>query len=612
VIKRNQAVIDAEEWERRYWDLREGAESGGNVDELKNELLLVNRKNELLQKKLSSMGDEVELLKENLLRASQSSKVLNNSDDYSSEDEGSAAAAAAAATTTTTTTPSKPKSIANALSPAPPAVLSELNRTRIKLADSERQNRQLARKVESLTAQANEMIQYREASQGALEKITNLENALKVVRREREALRIVEARWVEFRKDLVKHNLGSEVLQGGGGGGGADENIPPEIATLVRHFRQLEDKVKEVESNASVAKVKFDVAQRRVQVLEKENKDKGVETKKWGEDKVAMKDKLIKAEMELRTIQAQERVWKREADSLRSLLDTYKQMEDNMARSGKDAKADSKASSQNDATVTGLQLSLLSAKDEIKILKEQFDTTKSERDSTENEITLLKEEHENVRAKFVKLRDALFQEREKAEKAEDRAVQAETLAGKGAFNLETTRVLHFQNNPLSNAIREKYHTEIEALKSELAELTAAQKGLKGTPQSLSKLSNNPEQTLDAQKFNKRLKESFREQIALFREGVHLITGYKIDMIADSDTPRFKVRSMFAEREGDHLEFLWRKDKDGKPRTSMDILDTELAQVLSKEAAFDYMRKFNSLPAFMASVCLTLFEKQTMA
>ena len=109
-----------------------------------------------------------------------------------------------------------------------------------------------------------------------------------------------------------------------------------------------------------------------------------------------------------------------------------------------------------------------------------------------------------------------------------------------------------------------------------------------------------------------MKDQFRNQIQLFREGVHIITGYKIDMnVTDPDAPRFTVRSMFAERESDHLNFLWRTDKYGKLQRSMDILDTELAQLLSKEPSFEYVKKFNSIPAFTASVCLSLFEKQTI-
>lgn len=265
--------------------------------------------------------------------------------------------------------------------------------------------------------------------------------------------------------------------------------------------------------------------------------------------------------------------------------------------------------SDGGASVKGLQLSLSTSKEEIILLKKQIDESKNEREGLQTELTSLKEEHEKVRSKFMKLRSALMEEREKAEKAEDRAAHAESLAGKGAFDQDQTRVLHLQNNPLSNAIREKYEKEITELKTELSELIDVQKGLK-IPTVPSSKSSDP--SLDAEKFSKRLKDQFRNQIQLFREGVHIITGYKIDMnVSDPDAPRFTVRSMFAERESDHLNFLWRTDKYGKLQPSMDILDTELAQLLSKEPSFDYVRKFNSIPAFTASVCLNLFEKQTI-
>jgi chromosome segregation ATPase len=166
-----------------------------------------------------------------------------------------------------------------------------------------------------------------------------------------------------------------------------------------------------------------------------------------------------------------------------------------------------------------LQLSLSTAKEEVLLLNGQLDTVKSERHTVGQKLNTLTDEHEQVRSKFLKLRDALFKEREKAEKAEDRAAQAENLAGKGAYNQQTTRVLHMQNNPLSNAVRKKYEMEIEDLESELAEISALHKG--SVPISMAK-SSDP--ALDAEKFSKRLKDQFRNHIALFREGVHIITG----------------------------------------------------------------------------------------
>ena len=117
--------------------------------------------------------------------------------------------------------------------------------------------------------------------------------------------------------------------------------------------------------------------------------------------------------------------------------------------------------------------------------------------------------------------------------------------------------------------------------------------------------------LDAQKLHKPLKESFRARIYQFREGFYLLTGYKIDMVSKFNRPKFKVRSMHAEKESDILEFIWPELEEGKSPISLDMLNTKLGQELSKEPCFKYIERYESLPAFMASVCLSLFEKQTM-
>ena len=80
------------------------------------------------------------------------------------------------------------------------------------------------------------------------------------------------------------------------------------------------------------------------------------------------------------------------------------------------------------------------------------------------------------------------------------------------------------------------------------------------------------------------------------------------MIPDNDRYTFKVRSMFAERERDYLVFQW---PEGKEVTSLDLLNTEHAKMLTKSPSYEYMTKFHSLPAFLSSVQLSLFEKQTM-
>jgi hypothetical protein len=80
------------------------------------------------------------------------------------------------------------------------------------------------------------------------------------------------------------------------------------------------------------------------------------------------------------------------------------------------------------------------------------------------------------------------------------------------------------------------------------------------------------------------------------------------MIPENDRYKFKVRSVFAERERDYLLFQW---PEAKEVTSLDLLNTEYAKLLTRSPSYEYMTKFHSLPAFLASAQLTLFEKQTM-
>jgi DNA repair exonuclease SbcCD ATPase subunit len=184
--------------------------------------------------------------------------------------------------------------------------------------------------------------------------------------------------------------------------------------------------------------------------------------------------------------------------------------------------------------------------------------------------------------------------RARVERAEEQAREAEVLAGKGSFNPERTRILHFQETPLLEALKE----EVEVLKRQL-ETAKGEKVASASKHSVA---------VDPDKLNQRLKENFKEQISLFREGVYLMTGFKVDMLPGCDRPTFRVRSVFAENEEDHLFLKWPK---GENPTSLDILNTDLAKILATTPSYDYMTKLHSLPAFMASVQLSLFEKQTV-
>ena len=528
----------------------------------------------------------------------------------------------------------------SALSPAPPTVMSELNRIRIKLAEAERANRQLQRKLTAAQSVADSAVRHKEEARSAKSRLERAEAELTELRREREDRRAVEDRWAGFRKDIIAA-FGGDAQDGGKSIDSSDDeaaaaaaaaansgkiDTPPEVSFIVRKAQKLQEEVQTTRKHLAKARSDLELQRQMATAAEKRSEASAA-------SESTLKKKLVEAEsradatdLELRKLRAQQDVWKREADSLRSLLETYEQSEVRPPTPHKGGKggAGAVAADEEGPTVQGLRTSLSSAQEQIRLLMEEGMALKAEKSAATTEAESAQTELARVKDKFGKLRDALFKERENAEKAEERACQAETMAGKGSFDSDSTRVLHLKQNPLMDAVRAKYEAEIDALRKALEEKreesassgnlsgSAAKTPLPGrTPPSGGALSSD-QSALDAQKLHRRLKESFREQIGKFREGVYLLTGFKIDMIADSTPLRFKVRSLYAEREGDHLMFAWPNVQKGEAVTMLDLLDTPQAQLLAQDQSFEYMTKFKSLPAFLASVQLGLFEKQTFA
>ena len=523
-----------------------------------------------------------------------------------------------------------------ALSLAPPAVMSELNRIRIKLAEQERTNRQLTRKLTAVQSVADSAVRHKEEARSAKSRLERVEVELTELRREREERRAVESRWADFRKDTVTA-FGGDAEDGidssddeadaAAANGSGRVNTPPEVSLIVRKVQKLQDEVQSTRKHLSKARSDLELQRQMASTVERRSESAAALESTLKEKLVEAESRADGADLELRKLRAQQDVWKREADSLRSLLETYEQSEvrpPTPHKTGSKGGTGALATNDEDGpTVQGLRTSLNAAQEQIRLLTEETTALKTETSAAKTESEAAQTELARVKDKFGKLRDALFKEREKAEKAEERAFQAETMAGKGSFDSESTRVLHLKQNPLMDAVRSKYEAEIDALRKALEEKkeestssnmsgSAAKTPLPGRTPPSAGLSSSDQSALDAQKLHRRLKESFREQIGKFREGVYLLTGFKIDMMADSTPLRFKVRSLYAEREEDHLIFAWPNVKKGEAVTSLDLLDTPQAQLLAQDQGFEYMTKFKSLPAFLASVQLGLFEKQTFA
>eukprot|EP00571_Detonula_confervacea_P011163 CAMPEP_0172309292 /NCGR_PEP_ID=MMETSP1058-20130122/9629_1 /TAXON_ID=83371 /ORGANISM="Detonula confervacea, Strain CCMP 353" /LENGTH=689 /DNA_ID=CAMNT_0013021889 /DNA_START=73 /DNA_END=2142 /DNA_ORIENTATION=+ len=474
---------------------------------------------------------------------------------------------------------------------------------RIKVAETERANRELQRQNDSMKSRVQEMIQHKERAASSQRRVHHLEKEVQHLTRQMEEGKETQRRWKQFRSDIVEEGLvgeNDEMMT-------LDEtsSVPPEIATVVRKFQTLKRNAKQQEDEIARVTQLSEAHLRRCKVLETQLNEKS-QSVTMLEKKVNDQENTInQLELENRKIVAQQNIWKRESEGMRSLLDTYEQQETSQSKSpmSKRANAD------------GLQLSLNSAREEVKLLSETNEKLEATIEELRTEQETSKAEHERVLEKFHKIRNALMEERAKAETAEARACQAETLAGTGSYNSETTRVVHLKSNPLTDAMREKYQLEIDSLKRRLEEAEASvstQGGGTTTPDASKSRgsfgSAGSRDSVDVQKLHSRLKEQFRNQIALFRQGVYLITGFKIDMSqGENDCQLFTIRSLYGEREEDHMVFKWSPKKKNK----LDILNTDMAHLLMKGPSGVYVTEHGSWPGFMASVTLQLFDQQTV-
>lgn len=514
------------------------------------------KRNEFLVKKLQAVEEEVQNLRE--------FKHGENS------------------TPTVNTASSQHETQYPVLSDAPPEVLSELHRTRHELNEEKRRHRIECSKSKELESQIKVARPKVAQLQIVLEQKSSLENQVKSLRKENELNTVLEKEWILFREaferkfelsstgDSIRLRVDDE-NDSNSKNRKMKSKQPIELATVTRCFQNLHDRLSKCQGNLSTTQSQLKVSKGRIQQLEAELKANEMKIQESSQKLKHAKDELLCSTMEIKKCQAQESIWKQESESMSLLVNSY----DSMLESP--GKANSRNPSGTNESL--LRINLDTAKDQIAALNKSLSEMKDQMDKLLKEKKSTDEELIRVKEKFGKIREAIMKERDLAERAEERAVRAETLVGKGAYNIETTKVLHLQANPLSGAIREKYEKEVSNLKKEIEFLRASRNNSGDSPASSGSSldrSFSSRQSVDAQKLHTRLKEGFKEQICLFREGVHLLTGecndqfllcyqvsdvfilyltkigklrkigFKIDMITTSGKPQFKVRSMFSQ------------------------------------------------------------------
>jgi hypothetical protein len=561
----------------------------------------------MLQSKLDLAVAQNEELQEQLKQLQQPTAVDNN--NWNRNADGAAHE------------PSSALAVLNrVMEEAPPAVLRELHRVRLNLAETQRRERQLTRRVQALETRNKTFIQEREQARQQARRLPGVEHEL-------DEMRIVHERCMaenETFRDLGRRlSVQLRVMTSVAAAAavpnvGDDDNnnnnsmAPPELSTMLRVLQTAHKEANRANQECQEYKDKCSRLQEQIRAHEVGLQQALEKEQAWSTERQDLQQQLEWTLSQVDVLQGLHAIYKREADSLRALIQTFDGLP--LASRGRFAVAAAAALADEhdemsflpsmDATAEAVKVSLASTRQEVELITKDRDRVRHELQLAVECGNKNRDELERVRGKFARLRDALQTERGKVESANARADQAEALAGKGSFDPHSTRVLHLNETPLIQALKE----EVKVLKRQIEAIKGSGDVSFSASSASSKLVNAP----DPDKLNQRLKQNFKEQIAVFREGVYLMTGYKVDMLPGADQPTFRVRSMYAEREEDHLLFQWpKKLGGGDPVTSLDVLNTDLAKVLTTTPSYSYMTKCHSLPAFLSSVQLSLFEKQTV-
>ena len=388
-----------------------------------------------------------------------------------------------------------------ALSEARPDVLKELNRVRILFAESDRKNRQYKKIAEDAQRKTKQFIQEKEQVRSVNKRVEQLETDLLESTRAEETISEKLKDWQELGVAMSCILAPSD-----------RPSNPPEITVLRQYLNDAKTKATESENNQITMKKQLGKNKEIIQTLMSESTKFERKESVWKEERHEWERRKDFNMKEIKVLKGQEDIYKREVESLRSIVKTFDELPLTEAQGMKKSEP-AIMGGASPANIRVLEVSLTAVKEEIEVLKEAKRSLQDDLDCSVAEKEELQKKHNTVLEKFGKLRDALYAERTKAEQATERANEAEILAGKGSFNPEQTRVLHMGSNPLTVALKE----EINVLRRQIEVISNGDKQKnKGCPSDV-----------DPNKLHQRLKQSFKEQISRFREGVYLITGYKV-------------------------------------------------------------------------------------
>ncbi|XP_063581939.1 mitotic spindle assembly checkpoint protein MAD1 isoform X10 [Pongo abelii] len=246
-------------------------------------------------------------------------------------------------------------------------------------------------------------------------------------------------------------------------------------------------------------------------------------------------------------------------------------------------------------------------------LEMELKMLKSQSSSAEQSFLFSREEVDTLRLKVEELegeRSRLEEEKRMLE------AQLERRTLQGDYDQSRTKVLHMSLNPTSVArqrLRED-HSQLQAECERLRGLLRAMERGGTVPAdfeaaaaslpSSKEVAELKKQVESAELKNQRLKEVFQTKIQEFRKACYTLTGYQIDITTEN---QYRLTSLYAEHPGDCLIFKATSPSGSK----MQLLETEFSHTVG-ELIEVHLRRQDSIPAFLSSLTLELFSRQTVA
>ncbi|XP_053411509.1 mitotic spindle assembly checkpoint protein MAD1 isoform X2 [Nycticebus coucang] len=243
-------------------------------------------------------------------------------------------------------------------------------------------------------------------------------------------------------------------------------------------------------------------------------------------------------------------------------------------------------------------------------LEMELKMLQSQSSSAEQSFLFSREEVDSLRLKIEELerdRNRLEEEKRVLE------VQLERGVLQGDFDRNRTKVLHMSLNPAS-AARQRLREDRDQLQAECERLRGLVHALeRGGPipadleaaaclPSSKEVAELRKQVESAELKNQRLKEVFQTKIQEFRKVCYTLTGYQIDITTEN---QYRLTSLYAEHKADCLIF----KATGPSGSKMQLLDTEFSRTVGPLIELHLLRQ-DSIPAFLSSLTLELFSRQT--